>query len=203
MGIFDFLKRTSIINDNGWNKIFTFSDTALNGHEIWEFMIEGLYFQTGNMKDGKKDGLWKCRVGSLWKWQKEDGKLAFKINYKEGIKHGLQRVWREDHVNIANEGSYQEGKKEGIWKWYHENGQLKVERNWKDGKIITQKWWDENGNEINPVWQQAYLEYHNIKESLESGEYNGGLVVDQLFCDVMRKTIMFKTNKKLPDKITY
>tara|TARA_B110000908_G_scaffold171699_1_gene235376 strand:+ start:1127 stop:1318 length:192 start_codon:yes stop_codon:yes gene_type:complete len=35
MGIFDFLKRTSIINDNGWNKIFTFSDTASNGHEIW------------------------------------------------------------------------------------------------------------------------------------------------------------------------
>ncbi|MBU46576.1 MAG: hypothetical protein CMD28_04015 [Flavobacteriales bacterium] len=38
--------------------------------------------------------------------------------------------------------------RDGIYKSYYENGQLKSEENYKDDTVISQKCWDEDGNEI-------------------------------------------------------
>tara|TARA_B100000965_G_C19566506_1_gene747090 strand:+ start:619 stop:750 length:132 start_codon:yes stop_codon:yes gene_type:complete len=33
------------------------------------------------------------------------------------------------------------------FKWYH-NGEKEYEQNWKEGKMISEKRWDKDGNEI-------------------------------------------------------
>ena len=58
-------------------------------------------------------------------------------DYKEYWENGKLRV----------EGNVSDDKKEGLWKWYHKNGRYD-EVTFKEGKLISEKCWDENGNEI-------------------------------------------------------
>ena len=37
---------------------------------------------------------------------------------------------------------------DGVWKVYHENEVLSMEGLWENGELISEKCWDENGNEI-------------------------------------------------------
>jgi len=46
------------------------------------------------------------------------------------------------------EGSYKNGTPDGKWTEWHENGQKSEERTYKNGEVITDKCWDEDGNEI-------------------------------------------------------
>ena len=116
-----------------------------------------------NYKDGKEDGL-----GRAWY---EDGQLGAEKNYKDGKSNGLQREWYKNgrlmfewseinnRQNGLNTAWYSTGrlwwkgndvnhKKEGIWKGWYENGQLHYEINFKEDERISQKCWDEDGNEI-------------------------------------------------------
>ena len=71
------------------------------------------------------------------------------LHYKYGL-------WKKYHENgeLSSEGNYKEGKwiaggvKEGVWKHYYENGQFRMEENYKEGELISNKCWDEEGNEI-------------------------------------------------------
>ena len=45
------------------------------------------------------------------------------------------------------EGTYKEGKKDGLWTYWYENGQKMEEETFKDGELISQECWDEDGNE--------------------------------------------------------
>lgn len=53
-------------------------------------------------------------------------------------KDGKVQKWR----------NYKDGKKDGLYKSWYQNGQLELERNYKDGDLISQKCYDEDGNEI-------------------------------------------------------
>jgi len=45
------------------------------------------------------------------------------------------------------EGYYLDEKKDGLWTYWYENGQKMEEETFKDGKLISSKCWDEDGNE--------------------------------------------------------
>jgi len=47
-----------------------------------------------------------------------------------------------------NHRGFRVSKYHGIWKEYYENGQLKIETNLDMGEVISEKCWDEHGNEI-------------------------------------------------------
>ena len=46
-----------------------------------------------------------------------------------------------------NEGSYKNGKQDGLFTSWYENGQKSEEITYKDGEMIEWTLWDENGNE--------------------------------------------------------
>ena len=46
------------------------------------------------------------------------------------------------------EGTYKDGKREGLLTSWHTNGQKRREGTWKDGKKVSETKWDEEGNEI-------------------------------------------------------
>ena len=64
----------------------------------------------------------------------ENGQLRYETNYKDGIVDGLGKGW-------------------------YENGQLKSEWSYKDGELISEKCWDEEGNEIDCL-NKIYLTGH-------------------------------------------
>ena len=44
------------------------------------------------------------------------------------------------------EGSYKDGKKDGLWTGWHDNGQKKSEATFNDGKLMnSEKCWDKDG----------------------------------------------------------
>jgi len=43
--------------------------------------------------------------------------------------------------------TYKNGKQDGLFTFWHENGQKELEENYKDGKRISRKSWDRDGNE--------------------------------------------------------
>jgi len=94
-----------------------------------------------NYKDGKKDGLHRG-------WY-EDGQLKFEDNYKDGKKDGLCRVWYENG-QLRLEWNYKDGKEDGLHRLWYEDGQL-FEWNYKNGELIIDKYWDEDGNEVDDL----------------------------------------------------
>ena len=49
---------------------------------------------------------------------------------------------------MKEEGTLKNGEQDGKWTWWYENGQKWKERTYKDGELISEKCWDEDGNEI-------------------------------------------------------
>lgn len=67
----------------------------------------------GELKDGKKTGVWHCYY--------EDGKVMQEGPYLDNLKNGL---WKFFHVNgaVALEGSYVNDVEKGQWKVFDEAG---------------------------------------------------------------------------------
>ena len=86
-------------------------------HDNGQLMVEG------NIKDGKKD--------SIWKWYDEKGQLQAEVTYKDGKEEGWYK-WFENG-KLKYEGNIKDGEENGIWKNYHENGQVSSEQIFKDG----------------------------------------------------------------------
>ena len=114
------------------------------------------YFYDGQLKiegtytDGPTN--WETQIG-IWKYYYGNGQLrVYNDNdnktYKsynrngqikeEGVLFGLQKPEKSYFENgqLQLEGTYKDGKEDGIWKQYHENGQLKQENTYKNGKLI-------------------------------------------------------------------
>ena len=53
-----------------------------------------------------------------------------------------------DNGQLKKEGYYNDDKEEGLWKEYYDNGQLASYKSYKEGELISNKCWDEEGNEI-------------------------------------------------------
>ena len=135
MRIFDWLfgKKES----NPKPKKETTSKSKIN--DLVKYYYDNFQLQSeGNLKDDKKYG--------LWKFYHENGQLKNEGDYKTGKQHGFNNLYYENG-QLKNEGDFKHGKPDGIWKTYYENGQLKNEINTDNGEVISQKCFDENGNE--------------------------------------------------------
>jgi len=91
------------------------------------------------IKDGKLDGLKRT-------WY-ENGQLGSERNYKDGKPNDLIRIWYENG-QLEAESNYKDSKEDGLTRYWHENGQLIYEGNYKNGVLISEKCFNEDGNEI-------------------------------------------------------
>jgi hypothetical protein len=114
-------------------------------------------------KNGEKDGLWKefdennqlitegyyvnGKANGLMKWY-WGGNLVASGNMKDDKRHGLWKICDYQIPSNCIEASFNEDKKVGTWRILHDNGKLAKEQYWNDGKMVTEKCWDENGIEI-------------------------------------------------------
>ena len=114
------------------------SRTGIEKVKYEQYYENGQKKSEGKFEDDKKDGLWKDYY--------ENGQLQEEGHYKEGKYEGLWRRYFDNGI-LSIKGNYKNDKQEGFWKSYYDNGQLKYEWNYKEGELISQKCWDEDGNE--------------------------------------------------------
>ena len=67
----------------------------------------------------------------------ENGEKKWEVNYKDGIKEGIQTDWYPNGEKML-EGMYKNGKKEGTWTMWDKNGK-KTEIVFKEGWEISSK----------------------------------------------------------------
>ena len=67
----------------------------------------------------------------LFKKYDENGRLEEIRNYDEGKHIGF---WPNGDIRFEEEGTFKDGKKEGLWKSYFKDGQLREEINFKNDK---------------------------------------------------------------------
>jgi antitoxin component YwqK of YwqJK toxin-antitoxin module len=93
------------------------------------FLIASLFFLAptqddhckGEMKDGKRNGVWKCLY--------DDGKVQMEGSYAADLKEG---AWKIYHTNgqLAAVGSYVKGQEKGKWTFYDETGKVLMENDY-------------------------------------------------------------------------
>ncbi|MDB4711200.1 toxin-antitoxin system YwqK family antitoxin [Verrucomicrobiales bacterium] len=103
-----------------------------NGHKKFET----------HFKDGIIEGLWT-------EWHK-NGHKSLEDNYKDGKPDGLSVQWHENGQKMA-EGNYKDGKPDGLLRGWHDNGQKKGELTYKDRKMISEKYWNSKGEQVDSL----------------------------------------------------
>ena len=79
----------------------------------------------------------------------ENGKKKTQGSFKDGKPEGLMTIWHRNGLK-KTEGSMKDGKPEGLMTEWYESGQKRYEENWKDGKkggLMTS--WYESGQKKN------------------------------------------------------
>ena len=130
----------SLRNRNG----LYYQDNKTKPYSGWvkEMYDSGQVEMLVKAKDGKEDGLYTS-------WH-ENGQKSNEVTYRDGKADGLWTWWRENGQK-AEEGTYKDGKKDGLWAMWHENGQKVVEGTFKDGEIVSGKYWNSKGEEVERV----------------------------------------------------
>jgi len=77
----------------------------------------------------------------------ENGKLSYEGDVFENKFDGLFKYFYKSG-KVKSEGLYKKNKMEGDWKGYYESGNLKKIVVFNDDIVISQRCWDEDGNEI-------------------------------------------------------
>ena len=99
-----------------------FTDVPFTGE------VKGLW--VGELKEGKKDGLWLL--------YQQNGQLGTKAVYKNGLRNGLF----EDYFSngcLGTKGNYKDGRFDGVWSYYSNECVLRMTETWKDGVFLQQK----------------------------------------------------------------
>jgi antitoxin component YwqK of YwqJK toxin-antitoxin module len=129
-------------HDNGQKK----SETTLKDGEYDGLSLElhenGQKETEGNYKDGKLDG-------PLVIWH-ENGQKKLEVNYKDGKEDGPLVMWHENGQKMG-EVNYKDGELDGLTVSWHENGQNRTEINYKDGTLISSKYWNSKGEEVDSI----------------------------------------------------
>jgi antitoxin component YwqK of YwqJK toxin-antitoxin module len=117
------------------------SDSPYTG-KIFDFHDNGQKKAEGNLKDGKLDG--------LLVWWHENGQKKAEENLKDGKLDGLLVWWHENGQKKAEE-NYKDGEYDGLSLAWYENGQKKAEGNFKDNELISGKFWNSKGEEVDSL----------------------------------------------------
>jgi antitoxin component YwqK of YwqJK toxin-antitoxin module len=89
------------------------SDTVIQNGEYIAHYKNGVVEMTGQMKDGKRDGVWKSYY--------TDGSPWSETVFEAGIKNGKTITWF-DNEQKRYEGFYKDGKESGKWTFWDERG---------------------------------------------------------------------------------
>lgn len=76
----------------------------------------------------------------------ENGKLSYEGDVIENELEGTFKSFYENG-KVLNEGRHKKNEMDGEWKGYYESGNLRKIGVFKDGVVLSQKCWDEDGNE--------------------------------------------------------
>ena len=135
----------NLINEEGVYKQ-KFTDEILNG--IIYQILDERKLVLGNLKNGKKDGLWtewypnKRKLEETYKQGILDGSVSlfykngqreWRHTYNNGQFEGLWTFWYENGQKMK-EGSFECGDSTGIWIWWNKNGHVKKEKKFKKRK---------------------------------------------------------------------
>lgn len=102
----------------------------------------------GQIKDGKKEGLWIRRH--------DNNQFAHEGAYKNGKREGLWSYYYKDG-QLKRKGAYNNGEAEGLWVHYYEDGQLSREGVYKNGEA-----------------EGSWVYYSNDGQLFREGEYENG-----------------------------
>ena len=112
-----------------------------------------LYWENGNLKyewkykDGKQDGVSK----SWW----PNGDIKNIQHYKNGKRHGSLQGWYENadpyvtgpKPQTAGIRDFLNGERHGKWIDYYKSGQIWAVKIYDNGRLISEKYWNEDGSE--------------------------------------------------------
>ena len=123
-------------------------------------------------KDGKEEGLQKFwydngnkmsevnvkrneQHGLSTFWYKSGNKKS-ETNWRDGKPDGLMSSWHEKGQRMEkgqkkSEVNFKDGKPDGLTVSWHENGQNRTEINYKDGTVISSKYWNSKGEEVDSL----------------------------------------------------
>ena len=116
----------------------TYKDGKADGLMI-EWHENGQKITEGTYKDAEQDGLWT-------RWH-ENGQKRSEVTFKDGKQDGLWTKWYENGQK-AEEGACKGGKLDGFAAGWHENTQKALEGTYKDGELISAKYWNSKGEEV-------------------------------------------------------
>ncbi len=116
-----------------------------DGHNVF-YHPNGKIASEGNMRDGKPDGYWKTynekgvliaegnrvnfELDSTWNFYNDSARLVLQINYKNGLKEGIRRTFREDEILEEN---FTNDIKNGLSITYFPDGKIKRTVNFVNG----------------------------------------------------------------------
>jgi antitoxin component YwqK of YwqJK toxin-antitoxin module len=112
-------------------------------HGKWEsYFPNGTMNISGGYKNGLKSGPWidyysngKARELVTYKAIKVKSKLN-KTTYQESVRHGKYEAYSSKDFKLTEEGTFKNGKKDGLWIAYHPGGRLPaVTSEYKEGKL--------------------------------------------------------------------
>ncbi len=96
-------------------------------------------YETGEIKNGLREGIWKTYYESTHS-------VCYENNYKEGKLSGMQKYYFESG-QLFSFGEMNEGRREGEWSWFYDSGNISSTANFvndlKEGKQIM---WSETGD---------------------------------------------------------
>lgn len=101
--------------DNGQPALVRTYDRSGQCFKETEYYESGALKMEGNLKDGHREGEWKCYF--------EDGKTQSTGFFHEGIRTGKATAYYENG-NLYMEGEYTDGHLSGTWSFYDEQGYL-------------------------------------------------------------------------------
>ena len=81
---------------------------------------------------------------------RESGQKEAEGNHKDGKADGFLVSWHENGQKLV-EGNLKDGKPDGLSVTWHENGQNFSEINYKDGTLISSKYWNSKGEEVDSI----------------------------------------------------
>ncbi len=107
-------------------------------------------------------------------WVKEmhdSEQVAVLVQLRDGKPHGLAMRWY-DNGQKQSEGQTKDGKEDGLWTEWHANGQKAGEGTFKDGELISSKWWNNEGEQVETEEEakgkQENNEIERLREELRS-----------------------------------
>ena len=110
-----------------------------------------IYFAAIARKSDRLKG--EEKHGLVTEWH-ENGQRAEEATYKDGKLHGLAIAWHENGQKKA-ETRFKDDDLDGLVREWHENGQKRSELMWKYDELISTKYWNSKGEEVETEEESA------------------------------------------------